>query len=381
MSGLRVPKCLFLAAITAASMVLPATAMADTAAVSGGVLNYTAGTGTVDTVRLSSGTNAVVISETTSPYSGSIGPKCTMISLTAASCTTASSVNLQSLDLNDSIVNDSALGGRLDGGSGDDTVTGGAPSETIIGGDGDDVITGNGGTDVIDAGAGNDRIDTRDGVAESVNCGVGTDTILADEADLLTNCEAEAPAGTTDLTSMPLIPSSKPATGTDGSDGSTPDSGGTGGSDQPISAPGLLKPVTIAGPVSAEVAEGSEVGVSAKGSAPFVLGCSAQEAKACSGVIFIDPVPASKKSRKKAKGSSVRAFMARRGRYGNSPFKIKPGDESKVDVKLTGVAMKALGKPRGRKARSARRGRRVRAVVTIAPTRARAQRVTITLKG
>ena len=73
--------------------------------------------------------------------------------------------------------------------------------------------------------------------------------------------------------------------------------------------------------------------------------------------------------------------MARRGRYGRSAFKIKPGSQDKVDVKLTGIALKKLGKPRGRKARSARRGRRVRAVVTIAPRKSRAQRVTITLKG
>jgi RTX calcium-binding nonapeptide repeat (4 copies) len=370
-------RLVLLAAALAVSLAVPSPAHAapnkstETAGVAGGVLTATSGTNTVDTLALSSGFGGVIVSETTSP-SGTLGTGCSALTTTSAYCVGASSASIQALDLNDSIQNGSTLPATLDGGTGDDTITGGDPSEAVLGGDGNDVLNAGGGQDRVDGGAGDDRIDARDGLVDVVDCGIGTDTVVADRGDAVTNCE--------DVSFPPL-------TGTTGggtTQTTTPGSSGTDGSadEGPLSAPELLAPVSVAGPVTAGVAPGAEISVTADGLAPFLLGCSADEARACTGSIFIDSAPAAKRSsRKKAKKASVTAFMARRGRYGHTPFKIRPGSEDKVDVTLTGIALKALGKPRGRRARSARRGRRVRAVVTIAPKRARAQRVTIVLKG
>src|SRR3954471_1305733 len=77
----------------------------------------------------------------------------------------------------------------VDGGTGNDTVDGGADSDTIRGGDGadqliggagNDLISGGAGPDAISGGAGNDTISAADGVAETVDCGAGVDTVVAD---------------------------------------------------------------------------------------------------------------------------------------------------------------------------------------------------------
>ena len=362
-------RLVLLASAVAVVLAFPNAALAaESVSVNAGELLYTSGTGTVDTVTLSDGSTGTVIAETTSP-AGSLGKRCSALSMNSAVCTGATRATLTTLDLDDSIVNQSSLPATLDAGVGNDTVWGGAGAETLRGGEGNDVVTAGAGADTVDAGSGDDQIDARDGAFDVVACGDGTDSVQSDTMDFLIGCETATqvtvnPDGTTSTT---VTQPGAAGTATE------PD-----GSTTPIDAPRLLAPVTVAGPVTASVAEGDDIAVSAKGVAPLVLGCASDEAKACAGVIFIDPV-ATKKG-KKAK-ASVNAYMARRGRYGTSPFKVRPGSEDKVDVKLTGIALKALGKPRGRKARTARRGRRVRAVVTIAPKHARAQRVTIVLKG
>ncbi len=67
----------------------------------------------------------------------------------------------------------------LDGGDGNDTLTGGAFNDTLIGGPGTDAFDGDGDTLY----PGNDRIEARDGVAESINCGIGADTAIIDTTD------------------------------------------------------------------------------------------------------------------------------------------------------------------------------------------------------
>jgi hypothetical protein len=67
----------------------------------------------------------------------------------------------------------------LDGGDGNDTLTGGAFNDTLIGGAGTDAFDGDGDTLY----PGNDRIEARDGVAESINCGIGADTAIIDTTD------------------------------------------------------------------------------------------------------------------------------------------------------------------------------------------------------
>lgn len=358
-------KRLVLLAITGlAALAVPSAAQAASssptvnAAVTGGVLTSTSGVGAVNTVTLGWSFAGATISDSSGASGTPVGTGCGFLTVVSAYCF-ASSASVQTLDLNDSIANKSTLPATLDGGAGDDKVTGGTPSETLRGADGNDIIGGGGGADTIDAGAGDDQIDVRDGNVDTVDCGAGTDTVQADPGDVVSNCEIGTPvAGETATV--------------------TGDETGPGKQTTPIDAEHLLSTLTVVGHVIAQIAKNTEVTVSAKGLAPFRIACAADAASACTGVIFIDPAPAKGKRAKKAK--TVTAFMARRGRYGSSPFKVRPGSEGSTQVKLTGVAMRAMGKSR-RKARAARRGRRVSAIVTIAPKNTRAQRVRVTLKG
>ena len=90
---------------------------------------------------------------------------------------------------------------RLDGGAGNDNVDGGFGDDVLIGGPGRDTISGDlaGG----DCGPlwckypfGNDTIEARDGEADSITCGAGTDTVNADAQDVVApDCENVVRAG------------------------------------------------------------------------------------------------------------------------------------------------------------------------------------------
>ncbi len=90
--------------------------------------------------------------------------------------------------------------GTLDGGAGNDKLMAGSENDILTGGDGDDYLEGGFGDDVIDGGkgkdsyvgdttasntigVGNDTINARDGVAESVACGPGSDKATVDADD------------------------------------------------------------------------------------------------------------------------------------------------------------------------------------------------------
>lgn len=104
----------------------------------------------------------------------------------------------------------------IDGGEGNDVITGGFGDDHLTGGDGNDTIRGNAGKDVIDGGdgdddidggigddhiiggkgkdilkgdAGDDTIDARDGEADTINCGLGRDTLLRGSNDSFSRCE------------------------------------------------------------------------------------------------------------------------------------------------------------------------------------------------
>ena len=75
------------------------------------------------------------------------------------------------------------LGGndRLNGRGGNDRLFGGLGHDTLIGGPG---------ADLLDAGPGNDRIAARDGTRDTIRCGPGRDTVVADRKDVVArNCE------------------------------------------------------------------------------------------------------------------------------------------------------------------------------------------------
>ena len=75
------------------------------------------------------------------------------------------------------------------GGAGNDTIVGNNLGNRLSGGGGNDTITGGTGEDRVEGQEGDDRIDTRDGRYDSIDCGAGTDTLLADPGDSAANCE------------------------------------------------------------------------------------------------------------------------------------------------------------------------------------------------
>jgi Ca2+-binding RTX toxin-like protein len=98
------------------------------------------------------------------------------------------------------------LGGadELRAGDGEDELDGGPGNDRLDGGFGDDLITGGPGRDTIDADLaggdcgplwckhpfGNDVVQARDGEADSVMCGAGTDRVIADASDVVApDCE------------------------------------------------------------------------------------------------------------------------------------------------------------------------------------------------
>ncbi len=83
------------------------------------------------------------------------------------------------------------------GGSAGDTIAGNAGANVLTGGAGADSIDAGLGADVVAAGDGDDAIAARDGVVDTIACGTGSDSGLADTDDVLAgDCEStlEKPA-------------------------------------------------------------------------------------------------------------------------------------------------------------------------------------------
>jgi Ca2+-binding RTX toxin-like protein len=119
----------------------------------------------------------------------------------------------------------------IDGGAGNDRLEGGKNHDTITGGPGRDVIF----ADETSSSCkpdfpescvryGNDTVDARDGEADQVDCGAGTDRVLADAADVVSpTCETVERGG-----------AGAPGAGTPGGPGAAP-----GG---PVTQPGAVAP-------------------------------------------------------------------------------------------------------------------------------------------
>jgi hypothetical protein len=113
---------------------------------------------------------------------------------------------------------------KLTAGDYKDTIDGGPGDDNINAGFGDDVVTGGPGKDSIVADAtsascgwysytckipfGNDTVNAKDGEADSVDCGTGTDTAIVDAIDAVANCEN---VNTSGPAPGPTGPADKPA--------------------------------------------------------------------------------------------------------------------------------------------------------------------------
>jgi Ca2+-binding RTX toxin-like protein len=103
----------------------------------------------------------------------------------------------------------------VNGGSANDTISGDEFANFLFGNDGDDVLDGGAGIDTLDGGNGNDTIMARDGAADRIACGAGVDTVTADPADAVVDCEnvllpavppPPPPVVTTLVTTAPAAP-------------------------------------------------------------------------------------------------------------------------------------------------------------------------------
>jgi hypothetical protein len=170
---------------------------------SGGVLTYTAAAGELNRVSVSYSDGSFRVSDSGATIAG--GPGCS-IAYGKASCAGATSIVLELSDLDDS-ASSTLLFTPLTayGGAGNDTLTGsGTPDEldggpgadTLNAGWGNDVVTGGVGADTVDASYGNDKLFLRDGTADTVTCGAGTDSGEGDAQEALAaDCESIVPPG------------------------------------------------------------------------------------------------------------------------------------------------------------------------------------------
>ena len=105
--------------------------------------------------------------------------------------------------------------------SGNDVLTTGGLPDVVFGGVGNDTLDGGAGRDVLDAGAGNDTVNARDGEADTIACGDGSDTVVADAVDTVLGCEiVQLPAVVTPPpppapapTPAPVVPVTSAVTG------------------------------------------------------------------------------------------------------------------------------------------------------------------------
>ena len=333
------------AAIAVTALAAPSAASAattETASAVFGLLSYTSVPGQADAVVMTDGGSSWLVRNDASP-GVQAGFGCAAAG-TAVSCPKWASISA-----------------RLDTLDGDDSVTlTGAPASVVYGGDGNDTIVGGPSTDRLYGDAGNDAIDARDGKSDVVDCGAGDDRAQLDAIDTATNCETD-PVQAVTSTVTAAVTNTTPTTT------STP------------AVPQLPTTLPPVGPATI-LPPAAPLKITRAGRAPLEITCGVDQTGGCSGVIYIDPAPRAKKSRK-ARSASVVAFAARRGRFGSSPFKAAPGEHAKIGVKLSDVAMRALGRARKGKAHAARRGRRVKAVVTVKSKKGGTKHAFIDLRG
>lgn len=381
-------RILLAGAVLAALTSAPAPAVAaETAYVAGGVLTYTSTPGQVDALTIGVSGTGHFVSDSATP-SGGPGPGCTAVPReTYAVCTGATSADLTMLDGNDFVYLLNALPSTVDAGPGNDEVWGGTGADTITGGTGLDKLNG---------GTGNDRILAADGEADTIDCGEGDDRAVTDASDVVTNCEADPVVvdPVVDPVVEPVVDQPKV---------DEPKPGKVDKPEKPSvprvevvepELPAVESPLPPVSPVSLVAGPVQVV----NGLAPILLGCAATEVAGCVGDVFLDPAPASvvkngvgngkgKGAEQRAEGkgkekkAKVRALAARRGRFGKSPFQISAGKSKNLQVRLTTEARRKLGLPTGKRARAARRGRRVKAVVSVVQRGKKAQRSVVELRG
>ena len=295
----------FLVAVfTAAALAVPATASAATVSLSSGRAAYSAEPGETNHLSITDQLPYVRFSDSAA---GTVtaGAGCSQVDTTTVRC--REPITAITVDLGDGsdTLTDSLLVTpvTVDGGAGDDAITGGGGNDRISGGDGDDSLEGGGGNDTSDGGAGSDSFDggagsdtvfARDGVAESIVCGAGDDTVTSDYSDSAAlDCEA------VDASSAPVKP--------------------------PL--PGAIVPPTTVPPVVARIADVAAK-VTSSGVLAIKLSCPTEAPTDCVGTITVQLLGGPRKK------TGLHASRRRHKSKKPSRFKLAPGKSAFVPIQL-----------------------------------------------
>jgi Ca2+-binding RTX toxin-like protein len=99
-------------------------------------------------------------------------------------------ITLLSGPMNDTVASQGYSGRvrvRMMGGA--DSFVGGVGQDVVDGGPGNDTLNAGDGADVVRGGDGNDTLSARDGTPDVIDCGEGTDSVVADRVDVVSGCE------------------------------------------------------------------------------------------------------------------------------------------------------------------------------------------------
>jgi hypothetical protein len=186
-------------------------------------------------------------------------------------------------------------------------------------------VKADGGVNSIATGGGDDRISVRNGAADKVSCGAGTDSVSADPQDTVAaDCEK---------VDVQKDPTPSP-TGTTGSATGDPVTGEPAGSDDTQNAPTVFET-----PIGVTVSQAA-ITMPTPGAALVPLTCAATATSGCQGDISIDLPTATRVAPPKrkvhaARGHFIAQQRASKGRrIGRRRFKLAAGEEKALPVRI-----------------------------------------------
>lgn len=223
------------------------------------------------------------------------------------------------------------------------------------------VVTAGPGSKTITTGPGADSIDVRNGSADSVACGGGTDTVYAEAADTVAaDCELVNPVNAPPVTAPPSGAATLTVGGAGGNTGTGADgtgtSTGTGNGDSAPEADTLATKLGLSLPTLTFIVPKPDVAV-------VPLACAVSAADGCHGEVVLS-LPARTNH---AQGRHAGRVIAARGHYqqqarrrnrrlGRREFELGAGDSVKLPVRI------AL---RGHFTLASRRSRRAKALIQV----------------
>ena len=194
---------------------------------------------------------------------------------------------------------------RVTGGPGADVLTGNAAANVLRGGGGNDTLDGLGGVDSLFGELGDDNLLSKDGLADTDNCGPGSDRFSADAVDTLVGCEPPAGRGGAAQT-------------------------GGGGVASRTTAVGVGPALRI-GP--------GKVRLNRRGQAALRVRCSAKAKSRCIGTLRLQ-----RKAKGKTSTIAGKRFSIKAGR--SAVVRITLTKRTRRSIRRAGLKVKAVGRAR-----------------------------------